>query len=496
MNKATNTLSSLSSEEGGSSTETLSEQDTTADDDDDDDETVGKFEEGHIRKWWKHYLSLAPQSRPKFIPSTKLKSSFVLIQERGVKEILWGRSAAKNPVKAIVERVMATREAGRLVDQEPGGLLYFLFYGKRGAPPRIGISTKLTSFDKHTTTMMDLAITSPETFSYRHLQAYVNNRIAFLRDISECRAKNLPLPTNGPPLPTNNDPSRRYVVNNYIKTNGLELQILGYDTTAAYESKQAVDAIMRIEKVLPDEAAILAAFGGTLPNVVGWDPGEIITAALCLIHHNPDTLVDHGPSDRDLPVSNLLIRRSALYSPTTAARSEREQMKNRAPSVRPGDRISSAIWSQNQGEHGATIHLPSISEMESAMPTDQHDSIQSFERILPTTLSLEPLLVDFYRSNRVAKNGWEEKKSKRSELDMASDAILKLCGNEPSLIAVGNGTFRTGFNLASKHESFKTHFAKKVLLLGHAKYRVCIGLTQVLIACLIYSIIRHELQAT
>jgi hypothetical protein len=85
----------------------LGEQDATADevddnDDDDGGETAGKFEEGHIRKWKEHYLSLTLQSRPKFIPSTKLKSSFVLIQERGVKDILRGGSSAKTPVKHIV----------------------------------------------------------------------------------------------------------------------------------------------------------------------------------------------------------------------------------------------------------------------------------------------------------------------------------------------------------------------------------------------------------
>ncbi|KAG0375457.1 hypothetical protein BGX24_009060 [Mortierella sp. AD032] len=277
--------------------------------------------------------------------------------------------------------------------------------------------------------MATLAMTRPESHSYRPLQEYVNSRIAFLRDISDCRAKNRPLPTNGPSLPINDDPSSRYVVNNYVRTNGLELQILGYDTTAVYQSKQTVDPVMRIEKVLPGEAAILAAFGGTLPKVVGWDPGELITAA--------SILSDDGG--------------------TVRTRSDEEQGSKH--SSRRSDRRD--IWSQNQGEHGAMVHLPSISDMETAMPTNKHDSIQSFEHELPTRLPLEPLLVDFNKSSLVAKNEWEETKSKRAELDMACDAILKLCGDEPSLIAVGNGTFRTGFNLASKHESFKVYFGKK-----------------------------------
>ncbi|KAG0375458.1 hypothetical protein BGX24_009061 [Mortierella sp. AD032] len=98
MAKTGNTLSSSGAGESSSSTETPVEQNATLDEDENDGEAIGRFEDGHIRKWWIHYLSLKFQCRLKFIPSAE--ALVCVVQERGVKEILWGGSAKKNPAKA------------------------------------------------------------------------------------------------------------------------------------------------------------------------------------------------------------------------------------------------------------------------------------------------------------------------------------------------------------------------------------------------------------
>ena len=56
---------------------------------------------------------------------------------------------------------------------------------------------------------------------------------------------------------------------------------------------------------------------------------------------------------------------------------------------------------------------------------------------------------------------WDLKKAKKAEMDLAIDAILRECTTK-TLFCYGNGSFRTGINLASPHESFKAVFAQKV----------------------------------
>ncbi|KAF9296200.1 hypothetical protein BGZ88_000493 [Linnemannia elongata] len=50
---------------------------------------------------------------------------------------------------------------------------------------------------------------------------------------------------------------------------------------------------------------------------------------------------------------------------------------------------------------------------------------------------------------------------------MAVAAILRFCGPEPCVIAIGNGKFRTGINMSSKHETLQSLFAKKARAQGH-----------------------------
>ncbi|KAF9138641.1 hypothetical protein BGX30_008923 [Mortierella sp. GBA39] len=61
---------------------------------------------------------------------------------------------------------------------------------------------------------------------------------------------------------------------------------------------------------------------------------------------------------------------------------------------------------------------------------------------------------------------WDLKKAKKAEVEVAIDAVLKECTSK-TLFCYGNGSFRTGINLASPHESFKALFAQKAVAAGH-----------------------------
>ncbi|KAG0284381.1 hypothetical protein BGZ96_011233 [Linnemannia gamsii] len=312
--------------------------------------------------------------------------------------------------------------------------------------------------------MGSIADSMPE-FGYPALQGYVNRRIAFNKAAASARDRGIPCSQAPPVFPMNSHSSSRYVINNFIRTDGMELQVLAYDTRHRYQHASAFDPVMRIEKVLPDHATIMRIFNDQTPKCIGWDPGELVSAALCMIHHADNW--DRQPEAQDPPLSNLLIRRSALYSPTKSARADRERLKNRSPAVQAKEAITGDLWVQEQDSTAATLRLPSISDMESALPSKEQYTVDEFEQALLVRLSMEPLLREVYSTSRFQKDRWAEKRAKRAELHMAVDAILRMCGPEPCSIAVGNGTFRTGFNLASKHECFKTHFAKKARALGH-----------------------------
>ncbi|KAK3842643.1 MAG: hypothetical protein J3R72DRAFT_490442 [Linnemannia gamsii] len=103
----------------------------------------------------------------------------------------------------------------------------------------------------------------------------------------------------------------------------------------------------------------------------------------------------------------------------SCARADHERIKSRSPAAQANEAITGDLWVREQ-DATATLPLPSLADIES----------------------------------RLQKDRWVEKQVKQAELDMAVDTILRLCGPEPCLIAIGNGTFKTGLNLASKHERF------------------------------------------
>ncbi|KAF8937223.1 hypothetical protein BGZ47_009128 [Haplosporangium gracile] len=86
-------------------------------------------------------------------------------------------------------------------------------------------------------------------------------------------------------FPINSKSSSRYAINNYILTNGLQLQVLAYDSIFRYQSGNAIDPVMRIKNMLPDHGATMRIFNSQFLKPIDWDPGKLVTTALCMIHH-------------------------------------------------------------------------------------------------------------------------------------------------------------------------------------------------------------------
>ncbi|KAF9414727.1 hypothetical protein BGZ94_000299, partial [Podila epigama] len=72
------------------------------------------------------------------------------------------------------------------------------------------------------------------------------------------------------------DPHRAFG-NNYIRTDGQELQILAYDLARLRQPPSRKDCLPRIEKLYPTQRHLIEAFGDDLDSVivVGIDPGEV-----------------------------------------------------------------------------------------------------------------------------------------------------------------------------------------------------------------------------
>ncbi|KAG0286834.1 hypothetical protein BGZ96_009124 [Linnemannia gamsii] len=88
--------------------------------------------------------------------------------------------------------------------------------------------------------MLSLADSMPQEFGYQTLQGYVNRRIAYNKATASAPGRSVPCSQTPPEFPINNQSSARYTINNFIRTNGLKLQVLAYGMISRYQSAFAV----------------------------------------------------------------------------------------------------------------------------------------------------------------------------------------------------------------------------------------------------------------
>jgi hypothetical protein len=178
---------------------------------------------------------------------------------------------------------------------------------------------------------------------------------------------------------------------------------------------------------------------------------------------SPSTLPNLPNLPAGLQAMNLIISRKSMYQPVFAHRQQMEELKSRRIQVAAGQRVEGQLWAQ-AGEtfdyRGGTF-LGNIHSVQQFITTHQQVTREETEESTKRFYFAHRLLHGFYSSDRVESMEWSMKKAKQSEVDLAIDAILNECRSK-TLFCYGNGNFRTGLNLASPHESFKSRFARKV----------------------------------
>ncbi|KAI8605997.1 hypothetical protein EDD21DRAFT_427217 [Dissophora ornata] len=315
-----------------------------------DDDTLQRskkivFKPGHIQLCWQYFLRLPSSKRPRFCAHAKMSDAFIDINEEALVALLWGQNAGQ--LDNVWEDTHYTHNWAVTKQRSSyGEVIKELFIGDRDAIKKaIGARAVL---DKEGQLFPRTAQRGPDT------------TIVILNIIVIDGLR----PTAPPPLPTPPPLQRsyRYALNNYIRTDGQQLQILAYDLTRPRQPPNRKDFLSRVEKLYPTQRHLIEAFGDDLDSVivVGIDPGEVVSGAFCL------TL----PGGK---VINLLVKRASLYQPTLAFRDWEQHWKRQHPTAGPGDVVDSSLWTRIPDLDKPTT-LPSAHDLENSLPSTDYDS--------------------------------------------------------------------------------------------------------------------------
>ncbi|KAF8924330.1 hypothetical protein BGZ47_004111, partial [Haplosporangium gracile] len=235
---------------------------------DDDDDALKRskkiiFKPGHIQLCWRYLLRLSSSSRPRFCPQAKMSDSFVDINEEALVALLWGEKSAQ--LDNVWKDTRYTHQwAAAKQRSSYGEVIKELFIGDRDAIKEAR-NKQQTTYGKRTTTMMERQEANPHIYGQLELARYFTRRINFFRE-----QHNASLTTPTPPLsssstsssssspafvppplpiPPQQPRSYRYALNNYIRTDGQQLQILAYDLTKPRQAPSHKEFLSRIEKL-------------------------------------------------------------------------------------------------------------------------------------------------------------------------------------------------------------------------------------------------------
>ncbi|GJJ71752.1 hypothetical protein EMPS_04109 [Entomortierella parvispora] len=468
----------------------INEAELSADDEDSDDDPRKAsqkmtFKKGHLRLCWRHLLQIPTAvKQPKFCVQAGMTDSFIDLNEEALVALLWGITAGR--VGDILMTSVCNRQrANHLRKNSYGNVIKQLFVGDRSTIK--AAKKRQTPYGKKITSMDERSNTLPDVYGQLVLEQYNKRRINHYRRLhNNSLTAQQPLPSSSAPSTMDPEPPRlpmppqvsgqyRYALNNIIRTDGHELQILGYDLFKPRKSTRYKEFMRRIETLYPDKDSLVAEFGQDLESVVviGIDPGEVVSGAFCV------TL----PGER---VVNLTVKRSSLYQPTLAFREWAEHCKRAQPTAGSNDSVGPSLWActqrtqQGQDQDNPTL-LPSLHDLQNALhPLNYHD-ITAIENRHRQYFQLEPLIHGFYSSATWKKAAHDHKKSKLAEMDLAVNGVLKLvelaCEGVPVearrvIFVLGNGKFKTGINLTSVHTTFLRRLFGKIQTMG---YKAVIG---------------------
>ncbi|KAG9064049.1 hypothetical protein KI688_003228 [Linnemannia hyalina] len=407
----------------------------------DDDDALKRskkiiFKPGHIQLCWRYFLLLPSSKRPRFCTQAKMSDSFIDINEEALVALLWGEKAVQ--LDNVWEDTRYTHNwAAAKQRSSYGEVIKELFIGDRDVIKEAR-NKQQTTYGKRTTTMAEREEAHPHIYGQLELARYLTNKVNFFRERhnASLTAPTPPLPSSTPsssttstppPLPTPRQQPRsyRYALNNYIRTDGHQLQILAYDLTKPRQSPNYSEFLSRIEKLYPTRQHLIDAFGDDLDSVivVGIDPGEVVSGAFCL------TL----PGGK---VINLLIKRASLYQPTLAFRDWEQHWKRRHPTAGPGDVVDSSLWTRITDLDKLTT-LPSVHDLENSLPSTNYDtSLDALTAAHKKYYEQEPLIHGIYASREWKVAVHEHRMAKMSELDLAVAGVLRMvdeaCEGVPS----------------------------------------------------------------
>ncbi|CAO3676652.1 unnamed protein product [Umbelopsis ramanniana] len=251
---------------------------------------------------------------------------------------------------------------------------------------------------------------------------------------------------------------KQYVLNGSFRTDGQTLQLLAFDTKKFKKSSsvdddvddddnrsedtdsQGVNRLLKnVDAMFPNVDAVRNHFADPEKvTIVGIDLGETLTVAACAIKF---AVVS------DNAVRNLTVRRSALYQPTLKARKYLEERKS-----------------------------AKVRSAEQSVPGNKDCSFPASNEYASKRLLAQSVLQSFYASKRFKRLAHDQKKARRGEFDVATNAILKMAGThigkhkmekEDVLFAIGLGDFNTRTKLSSLHTSFSSHLICKLRSLGY-----------------------------
>ncbi|KAG9061854.1 hypothetical protein KI688_007005 [Linnemannia hyalina] len=397
----------------------------------DDDDALKRskkiiFKPGHIQLCWRYFLLLPSSKRPRFCTQAKMSDSFIDINEEALVALLWGEKAVQ--LDNVWEDTRYTHNwAAAKQRSSYGEVIKELFIGDRDVIKEAR-NKQQTTYGKRTTTMAEREEAHPHIYGQLELARYLTNKVNFFRERhnASLTAPTPPLPSSTPsssttstppPLPTPRQQPRsyRYALNNYIRTDGHQLQILAYDLTKPRQSPNYSEFLSRIEKLYPTRQHLIDAFGDDLDSVivVGIDPGEVVSGAFCL------TL----PGGK---VINLLIKRASLYQPTLAFRDWEQHWKRRHPTAGPGDVVDSSLWTRITDLDKLTT-LPSVHDLENSLPSTNYDtSLDALTAAHKKYYEQEPLIHGIYASREWKVAAHEHRMAKMSELDLAVAGVLRM----------------------------------------------------------------------
>ncbi|KAK3835544.1 MAG: hypothetical protein J3R72DRAFT_213788 [Linnemannia gamsii] len=267
-----------------------------------------------------------------------------------------------------------------------------------------------------------------------------------------------------------------------------------------YRSKSPFVPIYRIENKFPTLQSILDEFGVSSIeeiNVWGVDLGEVNTAAFCRILRTDLTSIDTNmaPDDdagpehpcSDQVSTNSILPPSWCGSQESGCWQKITFPADICPSTKNGGSIDNEDHRQSRpDDRGQAMGRAEgrASGWTNVDSEHQRDPGRAAIPTLSTNCRLGAIYAPIFPCSRylswilwVCKSkamDWDLKKAKKAEMDLAINAILSECATK-TLLCYGDGSFRTGINLASPQETFKA-----VL---HKRYRCLLLLSLFPVSC-------------